>query len=205
MGGDEALDAGPPDEDEKIEAHLAATNMVYELLDHELVPLPSVWGSVPKVEILQSSKVRLIRKLAGNFVNFLFLQNLVLDFGSEMYVWSGKSASLAGRRETAVLARELWDEGFDYTECEWSPFASLQGQRPPWALFCKITQNMEPVIFREKFLDWPDEALAAKHCGVSEPDGSSLVFIHSKIFFFLNLNFFSLSLRWKSERVVRKL
>lgn len=92
-----------------------------------------------------------------------------------MYVWSGKSAPLSGRREAAALARELWDEGFDYSDCEWSPLGPLQGVRPPWALFCKISQNMEPVLFREKFQDWPDEALAARHTGTTEPDGSSLV------------------------------
>ncbi|XP_069701361.1 uncharacterized protein [Periplaneta americana] len=144
--------AGHPDEDELFESAIIATNMVYEVQDDELVPLTEYWGTIPKIEMLDHNKI------------------LVFDFGSELYVWNGKNAPLERRRVAQSLARELWSEGYDYSECDVCPLtaASMLGSRddvkvdcagayrPEWALLAKVTQHMETILFREKFLDWPD-------------------------------------------------
>lgn len=49
--------AGNLDEDEVFESRLVDTNMVYELVDDELVPDETFWGSIPKIEILDPNKV----------------------------------------------------------------------------------------------------------------------------------------------------
>lgn len=53
----EAEPAGPPEEDEYVEAALVAANKVYEVQEDSLVPLPDSWGQMPKIEILSSDKV----------------------------------------------------------------------------------------------------------------------------------------------------
>ncbi|XP_018913821.2 supervillin isoform X1 [Bemisia tabaci] len=150
----EAENAGHLDEDEIYEISLVGTNMIYEVDGDELVPVEKFWGNIPKIEMLDANKI------------------LVFDFGTELYVWNGKNASMERRKIASKLAQELWDEGYDYTDCDISPInASLslgsrtQGpksldktgtNRPSFTLIGKVTQHMETVLFREKFLDWPD-------------------------------------------------
>lgn len=127
--------------------------MCYEVLDDELVPIKDYWGQMPKIAMLNQSKV------------------IVFDFGSEMYIWYGKNVPLESRRRAAQLAQELFDEGFNYEDCHVNPInaAMYQGargeidtpvkvskSRPEWAILSKVTQHMETILFKEKFLDWPD-------------------------------------------------
>lgn len=49
--------AGHPDEDELYEAAIVSTNVVYEVTNDELVILPEISETVPKIEILDPSKV----------------------------------------------------------------------------------------------------------------------------------------------------
>ncbi|XP_076247383.1 supervillin isoform X2 [Calliopsis andreniformis] len=147
------VDGGHPDEDELYETAMIDTNMVYEMKDEELVPLEKYWGAIPKIEMLDPNKV------------------LVFDFGSEMYIWSGKGASADKKRIATHLATEMWKEGYDYSECAVCPInaASMIGirttpgsdlksakARPKWCLLAKLTQHVETILFREKFLDWPN-------------------------------------------------
>nr|XP_012149417.1 PREDICTED: supervillin isoform X3 [Megachile rotundata] len=147
------IDGGHPDEDELYETVMMDTNMVYEIKDEELVPLEKFWGAIPKIEMLDPNKV------------------LVFDFGSEMYIWSGKGASADKKKLATHLATEMWQEGYDYSECAVCPItaASMIGRRtvsitdlksakfrPKWCLLAKLTQHVETILFREKFLDWPN-------------------------------------------------
>lgn len=146
-------EAGHPDEDEVYEGVVINTNMVYELIDKELVPYTEYWGVIPKINMLEPTKI------------------LVFDFGSEMYIWNGKLANLQNRKLASDMAKELWKAGYDYSECTVCPLtaASVIGARkgsesverkasarPDWCLLLKVTQHMEPVLFKEKFLDWPE-------------------------------------------------
>lgn len=152
-GEDSVVDAGHPEEDELYEMRIIGTNMIYEFCNDELVPFTEYWGSIPKIEMLQESKI------------------IVFDFGSEMYVWSGKTAKMEQKNKAFKLAQELWNEGFNYEDCLVCPVtvASVLGartenqaplkdkSRPDWGIFAKITQHTETILFKEKFLDWPDE------------------------------------------------
>lgn len=94
---------------------------------------------------------------------------LVFDFGSELYIWNGKTVPPNKKKKAVELAAELWAEGYDYSECTVCAVSasSVIGRRaksdpekkrttrPSWCLFAKLTQHTETVLFREKFLDWP--------------------------------------------------
>lgn len=147
-------DCGHEDEDDVFESSLIETNKIYEFHDDGLVPLVKYWGCIPKVEMLDTRKV------------------LVFDFGSELYVWNGKNASTDDKRAAMRLAQEHFDasNAADYAQCYLNPinYAAIVGrresttyakrcaQRPEWCMLGKITQNMETVLFKEKFSDWPE-------------------------------------------------
>jgi len=104
----------------------------------------------------------------------------VFDFGTEMYIWSGKEISADKKKLATQLTTEIWNNGYDYSECtvcpinaarmignrnsdsHTKPSAKFAKSRPEWCLLAKLTQHVETILFREKFLDWPNVTSAIK-------------------------------------------
>lgn len=136
----------PLDDDEYYEEAIICTNMIYQVMvadndAHILAPVEKYWARSPRYELLQADSA------------------FVFDYGSEMYVWIGKNVSNLLRKKAVDMAKDLWLKGYDYSELDISPFGTNHAlkldKRPEWAWFTRVNQNMEPLLLKDKFANWP--------------------------------------------------
>ena len=55
-------------------------------------------------------------------------QFIVFDFGTEFYLWQGKTVTMEQRKLGLKLARRLYDKGYDYSEGAINPFSPLRSE-----------------------------------------------------------------------------
>ncbi|CAH8460731.1 unnamed protein product [Schistosoma turkestanicum] len=139
--------AGPPEEDERFELMIQHTNRVYRVTLDGLIPCEQCWGNPVKYHILQSN------------------QAFVFDFGSEIYLWTGKQITSELRQAGIELVQKAYNINYDFGQCKLNPLDPLGShsdilasgcKRPEWTLLGKVTEKGETVLFKEKFFDWPD-------------------------------------------------
>lgn len=143
--------------DEDYEGKVISRNKVWRVitgdeLDEKLIPLREHWGMVPKHGLLEATEV------------------LIFDFGPEMYVWSGSKAPVDKKKLGYRLAQQMFEmEGLakEFDDVKGSSGVARKGKqdqngdqdvrRPSWCWLRKVNQHMEPILFIEKFFDWPEE------------------------------------------------
>ena len=174
-----------PDEDEKYESMINETNMIYRVVSKMDQDINSSSNSdensddTDETDINKYSLELLNNNSGSNLLSYNMLDEdsvFIFDFGSELYLWSGRNANNKMKKAGLMLAKNLYDNGYDYSNFKLTPlkyqlnfilksennlkhstYFKSNMTRPKWTIFGKQVQNAETVLFREKFVDWPNQ------------------------------------------------
>jgi supervillin len=173
------------DEDEKYESLINETNMIYKVVSKMDQDINSSSNSDENSDDSDESDINkysleLLNNNSGsNLLSYNMLDEdsvFIFDFGSELYLWSGRNANNKMKKAGLILAKNLYDNGYDYSNFKLTPlkyqlnfvlkpdnnlktsiYFKSNMTRPKWTIFGKQVQNAETVLFREKFVDWPNQ------------------------------------------------
>ncbi|KJH53244.1 villin headpiece domain protein [Dictyocaulus viviparus] len=96
----------------------------------------------------------------GEHPRFGFLQakeTLIFDFGSEIYVWSGRNARKTPGRYAVEYAQQLKKKRVTSDSTLFG--VELNDGRAPWILYLRVHQGVQNCLFAAKFSDWQTKEL----------------------------------------------
>ncbi|KAF1771146.1 hypothetical protein GCK72_002972 [Caenorhabditis remanei] len=128
----------------------------------------------------QISKLNLVLRIADNDrtahvcsrrerVSYSILKPsevLIFDFGSEIYVWSGRYSSKVSTAYAVEYAKQLMEKAVlkNGRSLLGETEESERDGRPEWTLFRKIHQGVLDTLFQSKFSDWPETRELVNTC-----------------------------------------
>jgi hypothetical protein len=119
-----------PDEDEKYESMINETNMIYKVVSKIDQDINSSSNSDENSDDSDESdankfSLELLNNSSGsNLLSYNMLDEdsvFIFDFGSELYLWSGRNANNKLKKAGLTLAKNLYDNGYDYSNFKISP------------------------------------------------------------------------------------